>query len=543
MSRESDLARRSAEIRKFFRSTTSNKATVSQFLHDVEVEVEGYQAEINRLKTAIYTLENKRDRLKTTAQLYKSLLAPIHAMPSEILTMIFGYLCEENVLSTNKAPGAVQHLSMVCGRWRDIVDSAPSLWSNIRIDFRSWTKDFQCLTEMTERFLKKSGNHPLRLSFLFPAGDLSEGREGAYPALHSLVANCERWKSLSLRVAPAHFPSDIFRPVRGRLPLLTSLSLALEGSPILWDTPFDYFDNCPALRSLRATPYVFDLDVEDQAQVSLPWSQIRSLQMFDSYNMWAFPVLYICSGVETLEVRDIGGLDEDEDYSSHVVNSGIKTLNIAYASTQAEVDGVLQHTTLAGLTSLQICSGQDHMAGKNWPTWSDLHLQNFLQRSSCNITSLHLKSLPITDVQMLSLLRMIPSIVSLSIEEYLEEVENRVVTGTLLHGFAVSASSQSPSSTSLVPRLSDLKLVVHAEGLESDLMLKALSTRWLPDPIDAVETGVDCLRSVGIVVIVPADEANGGHLDGLGCFRDAGMRLCVVYGMLHELYPDDYEPA
>ncbi|KAJ8083130.1 hypothetical protein PM082_008999 [Marasmius tenuissimus] len=44
---ENDIASRSAQIRKFLRTTTSNKTIVSQFLHDVELEMQNYQAEIN----------------------------------------------------------------------------------------------------------------------------------------------------------------------------------------------------------------------------------------------------------------------------------------------------------------------------------------------------------------------------------------------------------------------------------------------------------------------------------------------------------------
>ncbi|KAL0570087.1 hypothetical protein V5O48_011881 [Marasmius crinis-equi] len=537
MTRESDLARRSTEIRRFFRSTTSNKPVVSQFLHDVELEMKEYQVEINRLKTAIYAIESKRDKLKRTADLYKSLLSPIHTMPSEILSMIFAIFCKENVLSRSTLPEALR-LSMVCGRWRDIVYSAPRLWSSIRIDFRAWTKDFHILDELTEHFMKKSGSSPLRLSLTFSAkesNDAQSAREGSQIALKTLVGHCERWENVFLTVAPTYFPSSIFNPIRGRLPLLVSLDLDREGDDAAWELVFDYFAICPALRTLCISPQLFEPE-----EVSLPWDQVVSLQMKTSFNTRAFPLLSLCPRVEHLEVCRIGGQGDDaNDYLGHIISSSVKTLNIT-ACDQADVDGTLQHTTLREISSLSICGRHDFYAPAIWPKWNELHLQSFLQRSSCRISSLTLKCLPITSEQMISLLRMIPTIESLCIEELHQEHENRIVTRTFLDSFAAGAPAHLPSSTPLIPRLTDLRLVVHVKHLESETFLKALSSRWAPDPTNAVEIDVACLRSVAIVVILN-DGDKEGDLDGLLCFADAGVRLSITYGTLSESYSDDDE--
>ncbi|KAL0570086.1 hypothetical protein V5O48_011880 [Marasmius crinis-equi] len=552
MSRESNLARQSAEILKFFRSTTSNKATVSQFLHNAELEMQEYQTEINKLKTAIYALENKRNRLKRTAEMYKSLLAPIHIVPSEILTMIFQFFCEKNVLSRRSTFPRAILLSMVCGRWKELVYSTPSLWSGIEIDLTSWTGEFHALNEMTERFLGQSGTSPLRLSLGLPADNFTVGHsqcEGARPALCSLVATSQRWESVSLQVAPPYFPSSVFEPIRGRLPILTSLGLKgpanasqFEG----WGQPFDFFSISPALRSVRIEVGSFKFGARE---TSLPFAQLTSLQMSASFNVWAFPIVALCPAVEHLEVTQIGGLESNSlrDYSGHITSSKVKTLAITSAIAQVDVDGVLRHTTLGGLSSLRIHGySHAHRNLEDWPNWDETHLRNFLQRSACSITSLSLSYLPITDEQTISLLRMIPTIKSLCIKEFRNEFENRIVTKTFLDGLAVNTSLGSPFSTPLVPRLTHLRLVVHAKDIQPDPLLGALSSRWLPDPTDAAKMGVDCLRSVAIVVMLDGDHddeqeemelAQGDCLNGLFCFKDAGMELSITYGTLSELYP------
>ncbi|KAL0570208.1 hypothetical protein V5O48_011764 [Marasmius crinis-equi] len=355
---------------------------------------------------------------------------------------------------------------------------------------------------------------------MFSANSSNEAqlaREGARPALSSLVAHCERWESVSLTVAPGLFLSSIFDLTRGRLPLLNSLTLDLAGPRRFWSTPFNCFDICPALRSLRIDPDLFALE-----EVSLPWHQIVSLQMSASFNLEAFPVLSLCPGVECLQVCKIGGQDEDEeDYSGHVVSNRVKTLDIVVAHEQDDIDGVLRHTTLGGTTSLRIC-GHYYYVNEEWPTWSDTHLLHFLERSSCKPAD-H---------------RLIPTIKSLCIEELTHENENRIVTKTFLERLAVNAPLDPPSSAPLVPRLTDLKLVVHMKRLKLDPLLKALSSRWLPDPRSATKIGVDCLSSVELVGLVKPGQ-KGGRLDGLFCFRDAGMWLSITYGSLCELYPND----
>ncbi|KAL0570202.1 hypothetical protein V5O48_011758 [Marasmius crinis-equi] len=538
MTRESDLGRRSAEIWKFFRSTPCNKATVSQFLHDADSEKEQYNAEINKFKFAIYMLEKKRDTLEKTAKLFKSLLAPIYTLPSEILTIIFAFACEENVLSRSKLPEAAR-LSMVCGRWRDLAHTTPSLWSNISIDFQSWKQHFSILNRLTELFMERSAKSPLQIHLSLPDDGFSEDRsekDEAYSVLRPVVANCQRWRCVSFSTISSSI-ADVLSPVRGRLPLLTSLGFDCKGASAS-SIPFPLFDNCPALHTLHITsaiPRPFQTEAPP-----FPWRQITSLRLATLYNISAFPVLSLCPSVEHLELYEVGGTnDESQDYSDHVVSSDIRSLTITSALDQSDVDGVFQHTTLKGLSSLKICGGMWSMSEQTtWLEWNETRLHDFLQRSSCTITSLHLKNLPITDDQTLSLLRMMPGISSLCIEELRNEGENRIVTKTLLDGLDVKGPLAFPASAPLVPRLAELKLVVHAKDLHSDPFMKALLCRWLSDPNEARELGVDCLRSVVIVAILGPDQ-EGGLLDSLLELRDAGMRLVITYGKVSELYPHD----
>ncbi|KAJ8083163.1 hypothetical protein PM082_009032 [Marasmius tenuissimus] len=145
-------------------------------------------------------------------------------------------------------------------------------------------------------------------------------------------------------------------------------------------------------------------------------------------------------------------------------------------------------------------------------------------------------------MQVLSLLRMIPSITSLCIEELRDHGQNRIVTKSLLDVLTVSEGTPLISPTHVLPQLTDLKLVAHAKGLDANGFLNILSSRWLPDPSQAGDLGVECLQHVAIVVMLDLDsereqDRKGGHLDCLECFRDAGMWIAITYGSRSELYP------
>ncbi|KAJ8083164.1 hypothetical protein PM082_009033 [Marasmius tenuissimus] len=392
MSRESDLARRSAEIRKFFRSTTADKATVSQYLHDAELEMALYQVEINRLRTAIHAIERKHDRMKRNAELYKSLLSPIHAVPSEILSIIFAFSCERNILSGSALPSALQ-LSMVCGRWRDIVFSTPRLWASVEIDFGAWTKGLDVLTQLSELFLTRSQTSSLRFALTLPDDnymyDGSQPRGGRILAtLRSIIGQCERWEQFSLTTLPQHFPSTIFESIRGRVSLLKSLHLLKKGSGRnRWSQLFSYFSTCPALHTLYISPEPNPPRVD---QVSLPWSQVKTLRLSIAYNSAAFPLLSCCTAVEQLELDDVGGwASGSNDYTNHLVQHRIRTLDVMKAGAQCEVDGAFKHTTLTGISSLRIWGHWAHLRA-GWSTWDNTFLGAFLNRSSCTIAFLHL---------------------------------------------------------------------------------------------------------------------------------------------------------
>ncbi|KIK65772.1 hypothetical protein GYMLUDRAFT_159149, partial [Collybiopsis luxurians FD-317 M1] len=60
----------------------------------------------------------------------RSLLAPIHYLPNELLTQIFDHVCDDDdsdpwYYETSNTPF---FLSAVCSRWRSLCLSRPEMW-------------------------------------------------------------------------------------------------------------------------------------------------------------------------------------------------------------------------------------------------------------------------------------------------------------------------------------------------------------------------------------------------------------------------------
>lgn len=77
---------------------------------------------IRKLELDLLAAKAEQNRLESELAPY----APIHQLPTEILTRIF----EEYIVDQ---PTHIRRLLLVCGLWHDIVEKTPRLWTNIQI--------------------------------------------------------------------------------------------------------------------------------------------------------------------------------------------------------------------------------------------------------------------------------------------------------------------------------------------------------------------------------------------------------------------------
>ncbi|KAL0568336.1 hypothetical protein V5O48_013647 [Marasmius crinis-equi] len=514
-------------IQELFRSvlTRHDRHCVKNYLAESESEMKSYEDEIQKLKATVMALETRRDWLKRSMMRYRSLLSPIRILPLEILSMIFGHFCEDNPLDAYLVPPVVT-LSLVCAQWRALVLSTPGLWSSLSIDFENWdmlANDIG-LERMTRLFLERSKKSPLTLVLRLPDPKGCEFRSAA--TLGALVNSADRWHDITL-LAPWNISpsSPILEGLRGHLPILSALHLNGAG-PDDDRSKFDFFSYCPALHSLQIQPGDDPYGPEyPSPRLVLPWEQIKSLKMYDSFAPSAVSLLSQCPNVESLELSLVGG---GTLYPKNIASDVLRSLSIE-AREQDDVSTILHSTTLRNLNSVEI-RGDIGEPTRDWPYWDGGPMASFIARSYCTITSLRLKWVPITDMQAVSLLELMPGLQSLHLEEYTRGIvtnTNRMVTGRLLNRLSLGQDEGSECysfNRKFLPRLADLSLVMHDDDTDSRALLTAVLSRWLPDPEHASAAGVDCIRSVA-VVLMGQNCSDFDPFASLECLRAGGVRV------------------
>ncbi|KAJ8093474.1 hypothetical protein PM082_020331 [Marasmius tenuissimus] len=512
---------------RMFRNTISaaDRNVVTQLLRNAETEMKGYQTEISRLKTLIYSLESKRDALKKNADRYQSLLSPIRRMPPEILLSIFKFACNENELHYQYELPEVVVLSMVCGGWREMAISTPALWSNLEITFTSDKSKNRFLHNWTKIFMKRSSHSPLDITLNFPSYHLSP--KGLRP-LDTLVRNCGRWRNMSIFLSPPFFPNSSFDPIRAKVPLLQSLEFRDDSEETSTEMmpPLRCLSVAPSLHTLRISPNLLDPD-----ELTIPWNQIRVLSLHNVHSIDAMAFLEKCSSVVELELFHVG---QGHPLVGHMVSDTITSLSLVNIIEEEDVDDFLAYTTLPNLTHLRINAVDDDDVESIWRDWDTDALTEFLDRSACNLTVFHLTRAPVDDDQILSVLKLMPALQCLHIEETPDD-DDRIITQAFLEGLTVDPGCSSllyPTTTPLVPDLAELKLGISADLWEDgaavqEAFLKMLSSRWLPgDSSPTTEVPTVCLQTVEIVV---SSKESLQVLEPLNCFKDAGMCLRMRY--------------
>ncbi|KAK7041716.1 hypothetical protein VNI00_009005 [Paramarasmius palmivorus] len=500
---------RSSSLDRAFRNvvTDSDRNLITHFLLDAENESRRYQLEINQLKASILSLENKQEGLKQKMDHYRALLSPIHRVPTEILARIFSYC----VLDNDGVTCEIWQLplSQVCGRWRDVAQNTPQLWTSVSIDFRFWEGYSQRLKNMTKLAVDRSANMPLSLTLYWISNDL---QDWMLPPLGTLVSQSHRWQNICLTfTSPSILNHPIFAPTRGSLSSLKHLYLRNAGGAA---AQVGLFHNCPSLTSLslEGIPESFQF----------PWLQIKSLALKCYFSHVALSLLAPCTNTVHASLSVILNDPRENRPDNEPITRPIRSLSVEIInSTEMEQVDVFEKLTLPDLKSLRI---EGIGATARW-AWNDDYISGFLARSCCTVTELVLSNFPITDFQTVTLLRQLPTLTKLFIEEF-DGPRNKIVTPAFLQSLHPNSNAH---STSFLPQMTNLSLEVYEDGLEHHMLVRALTSRWLPDATYATSIGVNCLKSITLIIWGTPSPASTSTLSTLDCLKDAGANVAVEY--------------
>ncbi|KAJ8075523.1 hypothetical protein PM082_021153 [Marasmius tenuissimus] len=506
---ESLLGRISRPPEKFrhFRHpiSDSDRREVKNYLSDIEGAYNKCQLEINKYKALILMLESRKEGMKSVMEKFRSLLSPAHQLPLEVLLEVFGHYCELNDLSERTMPPTLI-LSMVCGRWREVVLSSSRLWSSIAVTMCLRNGDRLLRTEstvtwLTRLFLERSRAAPLEIILKFPY--LSEGNYTNKAVMNLLEENSERWKELEI------FGCEFYASPRAgniNLPTLRHLALHREGGDIQ-NPDLSRLSTCPALTSVR-------MDVLDlEGHLQLPWANIRDLTLAAYTGASALTAIELCTSLEQLTLFDINSVQES---SQGLMISSNTIRNLTMQGPDSDLS-LLRHFIFPRLSSIDFKSVYiDELPVDP--------LDPYIQRFFLPVTVLRLDSVvSLTDCHLISFLRLMPELRTLVISEP-ENTPTPIVTNPFLTHLTVKPDDfRDPP---FLPRLTELKLECFADQFDEHALSNVLTSRWLPVPSVASAVGVDCLRSVDITIVHRGDAVRTSDvLPSLQCLKDIGMRL------------------
>ena len=317
----------------------------------------------------------------------RSLLSPICRVPPEVIMEIFKTYCYDLKANTitfspSRLPATLA-LSMLCSLRRNIVLSAPSLWSMLHV--LGYSSDPKSLN-ITKLYMDRSQNAPLTLAVLNPS-DVPGRQRSSSDIMNILISHSDRWKSVELDTDGER--SQKIASIRGQVSMLTSLTLDCMMGELEYDSGL--------LRGFEHAPNLLSVTPSDG-----PWHQLEEVWLLYCETGRMLELLRTCTSV---------GLDGVSDPSLFITLPTVRTLSLIVAEARV-ISFVFEHVTLPGLETLEV----KFISLPNWNVpWDVINLLHALE--PCVLAPLTLTKAPLRDVDMISILETIPSLGSLSFSE------------------------------------------------------------------------------------------------------------------------------
>ncbi|KAF9028330.1 hypothetical protein BDZ89DRAFT_769996 [Hymenopellis radicata] len=331
--------------------------------------------------------------------------SPLDQVPLDVVSEILQWACHVPPFSSSHTSGTLTSrghikgifspramqwsLSRVCRDWRSLVLSDSALWSELQVHVSSRLS--QRHLSALELILTRSANRALDIEIIDHS---CNGDEASKPVkftstrhqiIMRLFAEAHRWRSAELNFR-GHEPEKIINLLRGRLPRLESLVLAIERTHIGFPL------SIPTIRAFADCPYLRVVDIPAPCATDIHWNQISKYRCrremphdgtfagarwpLDSYltNVGA------CQALESLSYLDTSFHNLA---SSRVTLSSLMVTNSSLRRLEVACAVILDHLILPALTDVTLRSRNDT---RHSPAPMDgvfESLEKLLLRSNC----------------------------------------------------------------------------------------------------------------------------------------------------------------
>ncbi|KAJ7018910.1 hypothetical protein C8F04DRAFT_357937 [Mycena alexandri] len=433
---------------------------------------------ILKLSLVLSELRSQKRRRVNSLSALKRVLAPIRRVPPEVLGEIFQWCCKMNWTAQSRSITNVRAPPLLLGHvsslWRSVSQNTPRLW------------DYVCLLDdatVTERLLpfirvlvERSGALPLTMELSTPHGD---NRLNLAPIFEFHT----RLEQMHLYLVCSRDLPTLTVETR-RFPILKSLTV--ETTVATDETEFDEKDPGLAdiLSAFQDAPCLQMIDLysdyisSDISASLFPWSQLISLTLDMPIDaLVARNILRRCTGLETCSFESINCLEIE-----HASPPSTLTIlhSLDFSGTGGPSPAFVHSFTLPALQRLFV--NDVHWEG---PTFLQL-----LSRSQFKLESLMFNTLPISCDDLISFLRLLPTLQTL----YLAKCDG--VTDSLFRAFTYIPGSR-PSIA--MPDLRRVTINGFANDLDGTVvadMVESLSAHRgdKQAPFPAINLVALCLR-------------------------------------------------
>lgn len=426
---------------------------------------------------------------------------PVNRMPVEILGEIFAqflqlgdFETEFDAFSLSVSPEWVASpmvLGQVCGYWRSIALSMPSLWCSISV-----SSPARGVVPIMQIWLERARQHPLKL-FVEQSVRPGAAEEAVTNEIFALLLqHYHHWEHITFRVH-GRITESLANIRDAPCPLLTSALLDMW-----WDDDVPVVDRIWSV--LHSSPKLSHVDWNDvyahtiQLPTHIPWHQLEDVALSHYFDINEFcTFLQQCSRLEKLQVSWIDRPGFSPEPCTPILLTHLRHLSIC---ARTSLDPVFNRLVTPALTSMIL-------KYKN-PTKESRGLSEFgnlLRRSSC---TLKLFKVYLESVDFLNFL--------LHSSQQLNYVEDLYARTTIPYEVIAALTLDSNNKFQLLPRLKKLKL---AGCLSPEGITKMISSR-LPPHIK--KSKMEALTSVSVEIDA---DALPSELDAFRRVKRGGVQI------------------
>ncbi|KAG7449367.1 uncharacterized protein BT62DRAFT_680294 [Guyanagaster necrorhizus] len=259
-----------------------------ELIHTIRRPLQQNDNEICQHRDALERLEQRRQYLQAFLDQSNAFLSPIRSVPTEILFLVFDYLCS-NIGFSDRAQPLV--LASVCYRWRSVAVSYPKIWTYINTPRNSPYAD-ERTRAFVQLYLDRSQDMPIRLH----VSDFPYGSPDA-TLLSMLATHSHRWFRATLSLTTEGY-YILFHALKGRS--LTNLRKFKLYGPSLDGIP-DSFQCDALMTACKLNSLTFQKAIEHPQNPGLPLERIRMLSLIDHDN----PASILRCIAQTINLRHI----------------------------------------------------------------------------------------------------------------------------------------------------------------------------------------------------------------------------------------------